>query len=60
MTQWCLRLAMVGIASASLRARNSLPLEEVAAVVDAINSSNEPFTVRFEDLTFKGKAPGGS
>jgi len=28
--------------------------------VDAINSGNEPFTVRFEDFTFKGKAPGGS
>jgi regulation of enolase protein 1 (concanavalin A-like superfamily) len=28
--------------------------------VDAINSSNEPFKVRFEELTFKGKAPEGS
>ena len=27
--------------------------------VDAINSSNEPFKVRFEELTFKGQAPGG-
>ena len=28
--------------------------------VDGINSSNEPFKVRFEDLTFKGNAPGGT
>jgi regulation of enolase protein 1 (concanavalin A-like superfamily) len=28
--------------------------------VDAINSSNEPFKVRFEELVFKGKGPGGA
>ena len=35
MTQWCLRLAMFGLASASLRAQESLPLEAVAAVKNA-------------------------
>jgi hypothetical protein len=28
--------------------------------INAINSGNEPFQVRFEELTSKGKAPSGS
>jgi regulation of enolase protein 1 (concanavalin A-like superfamily) len=33
---------------------------ELKVGINAINSSNEPFQVRFEELTFKGKAPSGS